>query len=134
MFWAIIPEYQALSPPPGQNGAPRLARHFNNQKPTVCEATIAADMPITIFRLWRYNGIDHLTACHGQTVQPQRHLMGTNCQAVLSDHDPSKWFIELCHAGMPHHVAVFRGHHRELLRRFARAMDMQWVDPSDARH
>ncbi|MFO7903013.1 MAG: sugar isomerase [Planctomycetota bacterium] len=117
----------SLSPAPGHPGAPRFARHFNNQKPMVCEATIAPDMPITVFRLWRYNGTDHLTACHGRTIQPERALMGTNARAFLVDRDPDEWFVDMCHAGMPHHVAVFRGHHRELLRRFARAMDVQWV-------
>jgi L-fucose isomerase-like protein len=117
----------SLSPPHGQPGAPQIARHFNNQKPAVVEATLQADMPITIFRLWRCDGSYHLAAREGQTVKPRRHLMGTNGLARLADQDPREWFEELCHRGMPHHVAVFPGHHAALLRRLARIMRIHTV-------
>ena len=109
----------SLSPPPGRPGAPRIARHFNIKKPAVLEATITADMPVTLFRLWRCNGVYHLTACDGQTLQPRRHLKGTNALARFVDKNPRAWFDELWEHGMPHHVAVFPGHHAALLRRFA---------------
>ncbi|HID21462.1 MAG TPA: sugar isomerase [Planctomycetaceae bacterium] len=112
----------SLSPPPDQPGGPRIARHFNNKKPAVVEATIKPNMPITIFRLWRCDGNCHLAACDGDTIQPRRHLMGTQALARLVDRNPSDWFDELCHRGMPHHVAVVPGHHSALLRRLARMM------------
>ena len=114
----------SLSPSPGQPGAPRIARHFNNKKPAVLEATIREGMPITIFRLWRCQGAYQLAACAAQTVKPRRHLMGTNALARLIDRHPEEWFDELCYQGMPHHVAVFPGHHVALLRRLARIMQI----------
>ena len=54
--------------------------------------------------------------------------MGTNGLAQLSDRDPREWFVDLCHAGMPHHVAVFEGHGTALLRRFARSAGVEWLE------
>jgi len=112
----------SLSPPSGQPGSPQIALHFNNKKPAVVEATIREDLPITILRLWRCDGSYRLTARDGQTLKPKRHLLGTNALARLLKGSPSEWFEELCYQGMPHHVAVFPGHHAVLLRRLARVM------------
>ncbi len=117
----------SLSPPPSEPGAPRIARHFNSKKPAVLDATITADMPITVFRLWRCDGTYHLAACDGQTIKPRRHLMGTNALARFDDKNPRTWFDELCYHGMPHHVAVFPGHHAALLQRFARIMRIKVI-------
>lgn len=116
-----------LSPPPGEPGGPRIARHFNIKKPAVLEATLRQNMPITIFRLWRRDGSYYLTARDAETIKPSRHLMGTNGSARLVEENPARWFEAACHEGMPHHVLVFPGHHRELLRRFARAMNMRFL-------
>ncbi len=110
----------------GSSGGPRIARHFNIKKPAVIEATIRAGMPITVFRFWRLDGKYLLTAREGETIKPKRHLMATNALAGMND-DPQQWFEELCHAGMPHHVAVIQGHHQALLKRFARAMRMGFL-------
>lgn len=117
----------SLSPPPGEPGGPQIARHFNIKKPAVVEATLRADMPATLMRLWRLNGRYHLTACEAVTIKPRRHLMGTNGVVRLLNKNPKEWFMELCHQGMPHHVAVFPGHHQSLLRRFARLMNIVMV-------
>jgi L-fucose isomerase-like protein len=116
----------SLCEPAGQPGAPQIARHFNIKKPAVVEATLRADMPITVFRLWRLDGKYFLTAREGQSIKPKRHLMATNGLARMNN-DPGEWFEELCHQGMPHHVAVVQGHHAALLRRFARTMGMTWI-------
>ncbi len=116
-----------LCAPVGSPGGPRIARHFNIKKPAVVEATLREKMPITIMRCWRCDGRYFLTAREGQTVKPKRHLMGTNGLARLDKQDPGEWFDELCHQGMPHHVVVFEGHSADLLKRFARMMDMQFV-------
>jgi L-fucose isomerase-like protein len=126
-LWHIGAAPMSLSPPPGEPGGPRIARHFNIRKPAVVEATIRADMPITIFRLWRVEGRYYMTAREGQTLPPQRHLMGTNGLARLSAQDPHQWFEELCHQGMPHHVAVFPGHHADMMRRLARMLKIQFI-------
>jgi L-fucose isomerase-like protein len=117
----------SLCEPPGQPGSPRIARHFNIKKPAVLEATIRANMQMTIFRFWRLEGKYFLTAREGETLRPRRHLMATNALARLDQEDPNVWFDELCHAGMPHHVAVVAGHHSALLRRFGRALQIEFV-------
>jgi L-fucose isomerase-like protein len=110
----------------GSPGGPRIAKHFNIKKPAVVEATIRADMPVTVFRFWRLDGQYYLTAREGQTLKPRRHFMATNALARMNV-DPGEWFEELCHEGMPHHVAVVQGHHAALLKRLARVLPMKWV-------
>ena len=117
----------SLSPPPGQPGSPRIARHFNVKKPAVVEAALREDMPVTVFRLWRCDGGDRLTARDGRTVPPRRPLMGSNALARLDGCNPREWFEELCWQGMPHHVAVVAGHHSALLRRLARVLGIPVV-------
>jgi L-fucose isomerase-like protein len=126
-LWHIGAAPMSLSPPPGEPGGPRIARHFNIKKPAVVEATIRENMPVTILRFWRCDGNYLLTAREGVTICPRRHLMGTNALARLDGQNPEDWFEELCHRGMPHHVAAFEGHHTSLLRRFARSMHIQFV-------
>jgi L-fucose isomerase-like protein len=114
----------SLCEPAGKPGGPRIAKHFNIKKPAVIEATIRADMPITVYRFWRCDGKYFLTVREGETIKPKRHLMATNALARMKD-DPREWFEDFCHAGMPHHVAVVQGHHAAFLKRLARAMNIQ---------
>jgi L-arabinose isomerase len=116
----------SLCEPVGTPGGPQIARHFNIQKPAVLEATLRAGMPVTVFRFWRLQGKYYLTAREGETIKPRRHLMATNGAARMNV-NPGEWFEELCHAGMPHHVAVIQGHHAGLLRRLARLMEIQFI-------
>jgi hypothetical protein len=116
----------SLCEPIGAPDGPRIAQHFNIKKPAVVEATLRAKMPVTVFRFWRLQGKYHLTAREGETIQPRRHLMATNGLARMKQ-NPGEWFEELCHAGMPHHVAVIQGHHVAFFKRLARLMDIQFV-------
>ena len=116
----------SLCEPIGSPGGPRIARHFNICKPAVVEATLRAGMPITVYRFWRCEGKYLLTAREGQTIQPRRHLMMTDALAKMNC-DPGDWFEELCHAGMPHHVAVVQGHHAAFLKRMARVMSVKFI-------
>jgi len=116
----------SLCEPIGTPGGPRIAQHFNIKKPAVVEATLRARMPVTVFRFWRLQGKYHLTAREGETIQPKRHLMATNGLARMKE-DPGEWFEELCHAGMPHHVAVIQGHHAAFFKRLARLMEIQFI-------
>lgn len=125
--WHIGAAPMSLSPPPGEPGGPRIARHFNIKKPTVVEATIRENMPVTLLRFWRLDGSYYLTAREGETLRPRRHLMGTNSLVLLAQQDPREWFEELCYQGMPHHVAMFPGHHAGLLRRLARVLQIHFV-------
>jgi len=116
----------SLCEPVGQPGGPRIARHFNIKKPAVMEATLRAGMPVTVYRFWRCDGSYFLTAREGETIKPRRHLMATN-GLVKMECDPRAWFDEICHAGMPHHVAVVQGHQAALLKRLARALNLQVI-------
>jgi L-fucose isomerase-like protein len=115
---------------PITNGrGPRVARQFNNRKPAVIEATLRADLPITLFRLWHCDGEYRLTALEGRTVAPSRHLLGNNGLAEIQGVNVMHWFDELIHQGLPHHLTIARGHHLEKLRRFARLMEINWIEP-----
>jgi L-fucose isomerase-like protein len=116
----------SLCEPIGAPGGPRIARHFNIKKPAVMEATLRAGLPVTLFRFWRLEGKYFLTAREGETIKPKRHLMATNGLARMKV-EPQAWFEELCHSGMPHHVAVVQGHHAALLRRMALVMGMTFI-------
>ena len=111
----------------GEPGAPVIARHFNIKKPAIIEATLRARMPVTVLRFWRCDGKYYLSAREGRTIQPRRHLMGTNGLVQLQSQYPRQWFDDLCHHGMPHHVVVFEGHHLDVLKRFARVMRMEFI-------
>jgi L-fucose isomerase-like protein len=126
-IWHVGAAPISLSPPQGEPGAPRIARHFNIKKPTVIESTIRAGMPITLLRFWRCDGDYFLTAREGETLRPRRHLMGTNALARLDRQDPREWFDEMCHQGMPHHLAIFEGHHARMLKRLARILHIRFI-------
>ena len=107
-------------------GRPTIARQFNNQLPSVVEATIRADMPATLFRLWRCDDRWHLTAIEGHTITPKRHLPATNGLLRVEKEDVHHWFGSMLQCGMPHHVCIVAGHHREQLRRLARLCAFDW--------
>ncbi len=116
-----------LCEPIGSPHGPRLAPHFNIRKPLVVDADLKPGIPITLCRLWRCDDAYHMMAADAETIPPRRALMGTNGLASVPGKDVVTWFDDLCHAGMPHHVAVFPDHHTETLRRFARQMGINWV-------
>ncbi|HEY3861524.1 MAG TPA: sugar isomerase [Verrucomicrobiae bacterium] len=125
--WHVGAAPMSMCPPPGSPGGPRLARHFNIKKPLVVESTLRSDMPATLARFWRCDGKYLLTAREGRTIPPRRHLMATNSLMELASQDPRSWFEELCHEGMPHHVALFEGLHETALRRMARVMGIKFI-------
>ncbi|MEW6356590.1 MAG: L-fucose/L-arabinose isomerase family protein [Planctomycetota bacterium] len=116
-----------LCEPIGSEDGPRIARHFNNQKPAVLDANLTVDAPITIFRLWHCDGEYFLMACDARTIRPRRPLKGTNGLVEIEGRDVREWFEDLCHAGMPHHVGIVAGRHAETMRRFARQMQIRWM-------
>jgi L-fucose isomerase-like protein len=113
--------------PVGSERGPHVARHFNVRKPAVIEATLLSDLPVTIFRLWSCDGEYKLTALEGRTLAPKRHLLGNNGVVEIQGVDVRQWFDQLIHEGLPHHILVAGGHHRERLRRFARQMEIGWI-------
>lgn len=116
-----------LCEPVGEKGGPVIARHFNNKKAAVVDATLRAGVPITVLRLWHCDNEYRLAAVTGETLPPRRHLLGTNGLARLDGVDVVVWFDALCHAGLPHHVGVVEGHHVDGLKRLARQMGWRWV-------
>ena len=106
----------------------RLGRHFNSGHPVVVDAVLTPERPITLMRLWCLEGRYRITACECRTAPPQRSLTGAHGLALIEDRRVPDWFDALCHEGMPHHLAVFSGHHAALLKRFARHTGVDWID------
>jgi L-fucose isomerase-like protein len=127
-FWhpgnAPLQVCNAIGAPDG----PSLGKHFNIEKPLVVDAALRSDVPVTIARLWRCDDRYHLTACEGRTIPARRQLTGNHALVEVPDRDVRRWFDDLCHAGVPHHVVLFTGHHRDPFRRLARAMKVEWMD------
>lgn len=109
-----------LCPPTGAPGGPRLSLHFNNRKPLCVDAELRADLDVTLFRLWSCDGRYHLTAAEGVTERPAPPLAGNSVRVHFADRSVSRWFDELCHAGVPHHFSLVAGRHAETFRRLAR--------------
>jgi len=106
-----------------------LDRHFNTDKPVVVNAHIQANQPVTLARLWHCDGQYQLTAVDAHTEPPARPLKGLCGRAAPADgRDVPTWFDQLIHAGMPHHIALFPGHHATELRRLARQLAIGWGD------
>jgi hypothetical protein len=104
-----------------------LGPHFNIEKPMVVDGPLRVDQPVTIARLWRCDDRYAATAFEGCTIPLRRKLTGNQCLVEVDGAGVSAWFDTLCHRGMPHHPIVFVGHHRELLRRMARMLGIDWL-------
>ncbi len=117
-----------LCEPAGSPHGPKITQHFNVPKPAVVAARLKADLPITAFRLWRCDHEYRLTALEGVTETPPRELQGTHGTARFTGANIPDWFDRMCHQGLPHHVAVFAGHHATRLRMWARHMRVNWLE------
>lgn len=126
-LWHVGAMPPSLSPPAGESGAPKIAKHFNVNKPTVLESELKVGIPLTLFRLWRCDGEYRLTACDAESVKA-RPLMCSNGRARLLNRKPNDWFEDMCRAGMPHHLNVFQGNHAAKLKRFAAIAGIRWFD------
>jgi L-fucose isomerase-like protein len=107
-----------------------VGRHFNTNQPVVVNATLLDEQPVTLFRLWCCDGTYQMTACNARTIAPRRKLLGAHGLVAIENGDVPRWFDTLCHAGMPHHVVLLRGHHSDPLRRLARQLRTTWVPPA----
>lgn len=115
-----------LCPASGAPGGPRLSRHFNNRKPLCVDAELRAGMDVTLFRLWSCDGRYHLTAVEARTEKLKQPLAGNSVALRLERFVP-RWFDDLCHAGMPHHLSIAEGQHADRLRRFARLLNVSFL-------
>jgi len=99
-------------------GGPRLANHFNIDKPTVVEATIEADKALTLFSFWRVGEEYRAMWIEGQTLPVEHPLAGNHARFRADEGDLFDRFDDWMQAGLPHHVAVFQGRQGRRLRRF----------------
>jgi L-fucose isomerase-like protein len=111
---------------------PTLARHFNIETPLVVDGPLAPDQPMTAARLWRVDGRYKATAFECRTIRNPRQMTGNTALVEVPPEnipggDVRRWFEELIHAGLPHHVALFHGHRADHFRRLARMMHVEWV-------
>lgn len=113
---------------------PKLSKHFNIQSPMVVDGALKVDLPVTVARLWRCDGKYHLTAFEGRTIEPRRSLTGNTALVEPSRMDVPRWFDEALHAGLPHHVVLFAGHHANSFRRLARVLNVDWLTANTADH
>jgi L-fucose isomerase-like protein len=115
-----------LCPGVGSAGGPRLSRHFNNGKPLCVDAELKPGMDVTLFRLWSCDGRYHLTAVEARTERLAQPLAGNSVVLRLERSVP-RWFDDLCHAGMPHHLSLAAGRHAEPFRRLARLLNLSFL-------
>ncbi|MFW5894265.1 MAG: sugar isomerase [Verrucomicrobiota bacterium] len=94
---------------------PTITNHFNSGKPAVVNATLKSGLPITLLRLWHCHGQYRFTAIEGETVEPKRHLKGTNGLGFFPDVDLNDYFVRMIRAGFPHHPVVVQGHEKRQL-------------------
>jgi L-fucose isomerase-like protein len=120
-----------LCHPAGAPAGPSLAKHFNIAVPMVVDGALRSDLPVTLARLWRCDGRYHLTAVEGCTIEPRRQLTGNSALVRVEGLDVRRWFDDALHAGLPHHVVLFGGHHRDALRRVARLGGVTWYTPAN---
>lgn len=116
-----------LAEPAGSPHARSIVRHFNSGKPAVVDGWIAVDRPVTILRVWSEPDGYRMMVREAVTVEPTRHLRGTNGRIRLADENVHEFFDTVCHAGMPHHLIVAPGHNATMLRRLGRLLDMAMV-------
>lgn len=117
-----------LCKPIGSDGGPRIARHFNNNDPTVIEADLRPDMPVTMYRVWHCDNEYRMMAFEGQTIPPPKHFKGTNGFAQVKNCSLNHLFKRLCQEGMPHHVSVVEGHYANFFERFARRVNINFIE------
>jgi len=104
---------------------PSIGRHFNNKKPAVINASIKVGMPITLCRLWHLEGRYLFTAIEGETIEPKRHLDGTNALGHFPNVDINRYFVRMIRAGLPHHPVIVEGHVEEHLSLLADSMGIE---------
>lgn len=126
-FWhpgnAALQWMNAVGSPQG----PSFGKHFNIERPMVVDGPLKQNIPVTITRLWSCDGKYHLTAVEGRSIPPRRKVTGNQMLVEIPDRDCRQWFEDICHAGLPHHVVLFSGHHRETFKRFARVANLEWM-------
>ncbi|MDR1384521.1 MAG: L-fucose/L-arabinose isomerase family protein [Planctomycetaceae bacterium] len=103
----------------GTPDGPTLDVHFNTQKPLVVDALLRIGMPVTLFRIWRFENQYRLAICEGTVRRPNRIVEG--CAGLIEVHSGGvkRFFQQILLNGMPHHVTVVQGRRGDTLQTFA---------------
>ncbi len=107
---------------------PKISTFFNNRKPAVVDAELKIGMPITLFRLWHFEGKYLFTAIEGETVAPKRSLRGTNGVGRFDQVNIRKYFETMLRAGFPHHPVIAEGHVKSHLYKLMNNLKISCID------
>jgi L-fucose isomerase-like protein len=114
--------------PIGTPNGPTLSAHFNSGKPLVVDALLLNGVPITMFRIWRMGNRYLMAICEGRVVEPTRTIEGCSGRVHVNGGGVRKFFADACTSGMPHHLAVMKGHYADPLEQFAGNYQPQPID------
>lgn len=106
----------------------QVALHFNGKNPVVLESTLQQNIDITMIRLWHLRGQYYFTAVEGRTIEPKRHLKGTNGLGFFPNININDYLQKLLHKGMPHHPVIIAGHHRKHLYKLMKNLNVECID------
>jgi L-fucose isomerase-like protein len=110
----------------GSENGPTLGEHFNIARPLVVDGLLQGDQSVTVSRLWRCDNHYHMTSFEGRAIPPRRRVSGNSLLVEVEGEPVPARFDRLIHAGMPHHVLLHFGSHRETFRRLARLLKIDW--------
>jgi L-fucose isomerase-like protein len=110
----------------GSENGPTLGEHFNIARPLVVDGLLQGDQSVTVSRLWRCDNRYHMTSFEGRVIPPRRRVSGNSLLVEVEGEAVPSRFDRLIHAGMPHHVLLHFGSHRETFRRLARLLKIDW--------
>ncbi|MDR3234617.1 MAG: hypothetical protein LBT46_13320 [Planctomycetaceae bacterium] len=100
--------------------------HFNTGKPLVVNARLKEGIPVTLFRLWRFDNEYRLAIIEGISEKPQRYIDGFYARVRVGG-GVKQFFLDACTAGMPHHIAVVQGRWASQLKQFAAVYQPQLI-------
>ncbi|MCL2661135.1 MAG: hypothetical protein FWD64_11555 [Acidobacteriaceae bacterium] len=126
LFWHAGALSFDLCYPIGSEHGPTVAAHFNGKIPYVVDGPLKADQPVTAARLWRCDGSYHMTAFEGVALPPSRRLEGNTLHMKVDGGGVRRWFDDMIHEGMPHHVTLTQGRSADTFRRLARMLGVAW--------
>jgi L-fucose isomerase-like protein len=110
----------------GSENGPTLGEHFNIARPFVVDGLLQGDQSVTVSRLWRCDNRYQMTSFEGRAIPPRRRVSGNSLLVEVEGEPVPARFDRLIQAGMPHHVLLHFGCHRETFRRLARLLKIDW--------
>lgn len=100
-------------------GAPTINVHYNTGKPIVIDAELLYDMPVTLFRFWRFQDRYSMAIVEGRVARPPRHIDGCAGSVQVPGGGVKRFFRDVSMLGMPHHLIVMKGRYGERLQMIA---------------